>query len=229
MKHGNSQKGRIPVLRERLLELQGDMTNTEFADKLGISRQTAGFYLNGDRIPDSETLLQICKSCKVSADWLLGLSDDPNMNPPAVDELGLNPTVVSGIKELNNRKRNDDSTTGIATIDVLDQFLEKSLCNVSFFEMVRDLKSSVDRERNAKPSSIIPEGLAEFAAANTAHERMVIEAMLRSKIRDEYPELNDRFLVVFGTQSLKPRVDEICDSFREMLENITGYKQLKER
>lgn len=229
MKHGNSQKGRIPVLRERLLELQGDMTNTEFADKLGISRQTAGFYLNGDRIPDSETLLQICKSCKVSADWLLGLSDDPNMNPPAVDELGLNPTVVLGIKELNNRKRNDDSTTGTATIDVLDQFLEKSLCNVSFFEMVRDLKSSVDRERSAKPSSIIPEGLAEFAAANAAHERKVIEAMLRSKIRDEYPELNDRFLIVFGTQSLKPRVDEICDSFREMLENITGYKQLKER
>ncbi len=164
----------------------------------------------------------------VSADYILGLTNDPNRNPSAVDELGLNPTVVWGIKELNNRKGNDDSTKGPSTIDVLNEFLEKSLRSVLFYEMVRELKASVDREHNAKLSTIIPDGLAEFAAANPEHEYMVVEAMLRSKIREEFPELNDRFLVTFGARSLKPRVDEICDLFREMLENITGYKQLKE-
>lgn len=67
---------RLPVLRERLNELLGGMSSTEFAKKIGLSRQTVGFYLNGDRIPDSETLLQICEKCGVSADWLLGLAKE---------------------------------------------------------------------------------------------------------------------------------------------------------
>lgn len=66
--------GRLPIMKMRLKELQGDMSATDFAKKVGLSRQTVGFYLNGDRIPDSETLIQICRSCNVSADWLLGLS-----------------------------------------------------------------------------------------------------------------------------------------------------------
>ncbi len=71
-----SKPNRLPVLRERLNELLGGMSSTEFAKKVGLSRQTVGFYLNGDRIPDSESLLQICEKCEVSADWLLGLTKD---------------------------------------------------------------------------------------------------------------------------------------------------------
>lgn len=78
------QNGRFPTFKKRLNEMLGDMSVTEFAKKLGLSRQTVGFYLNGDRIPDVETLAQICDKCKVSADWLLGLSDfmcvDPNIH-----------------------------------------------------------------------------------------------------------------------------------------------------
>lgn len=51
------------------------MNTTEFAEKLGLSRQTVGFYLNGDRIPDALTLRQICERCSISADYLLGRSD----------------------------------------------------------------------------------------------------------------------------------------------------------
>lgn len=75
MKHGNSESGKLPVFRERLRTLQGDLTTTAFAEKLGLSRQTIGFYINGDRIPDIQTLRQICEKCNVSADFLLGLSD----------------------------------------------------------------------------------------------------------------------------------------------------------
>ena len=66
---------RLQIFVERLRELQGEKTNTEFAAHLGISRQTVGFYLNGDRIPDALVLRQIAERCSVSADWLLGLSD----------------------------------------------------------------------------------------------------------------------------------------------------------
>ena len=77
------KEGRLPVMKERLKELQGDMSATDFAKKIGLSRQTVGFYLNGDRIPDSETLIQICQNCHVSADWLLGLSAEKTLDSSA--------------------------------------------------------------------------------------------------------------------------------------------------
>ncbi len=79
MKHPQDRY-RFPDFRARLRELQGDRSNVEFAAFLGMSRQTIGFYLNGDRIPDILALRQIAERCNVSADWLLGLSDvkDPD-------------------------------------------------------------------------------------------------------------------------------------------------------
>ena len=65
---------RLPIFTERFRELQGERSNTEFADFLGISRQTVGFYCNGDRVPDALTLIKISQKCGVSVDWLLGLS-----------------------------------------------------------------------------------------------------------------------------------------------------------
>ena len=52
---------RFPVFSERLRELQGDRSSVEFAAFLGMSRQTIGFYLNGDRIPDILALRQPCR------------------------------------------------------------------------------------------------------------------------------------------------------------------------
>lgn len=70
---------RLPIFTERFRELQGEQSNTEFADFLGISRQSVGFYINGDRVPDALTLTKIAEKCDVSADWLLGLSDFPTI------------------------------------------------------------------------------------------------------------------------------------------------------
>lgn len=76
MKQSHVKDGRLPVFKDRLNILMGDMSITEFAKYIGLSRQTTGFYLNGDRIPDVETLCQICTKCNVSADWLLGLAPE---------------------------------------------------------------------------------------------------------------------------------------------------------
>lgn len=72
--------GRFPVFQERLQEVVGRRSVTEFAKELQISRQTLGFYLNGDRIPDALTLANICERCGISADWLLGLSETKSSN-----------------------------------------------------------------------------------------------------------------------------------------------------
>lgn len=49
------------------------MNQSQFADFLGISRQSIGFYEAGGRAPDANTIKLICEKCNVSADWLLGL------------------------------------------------------------------------------------------------------------------------------------------------------------
>lgn len=78
MQYPEEKKNRFPIFQERLRELQGGMSNTVFADFLGMSRQTVGFYLNGNRIPDILGLEQIARKCNVSSDWLLGLSNSKN-------------------------------------------------------------------------------------------------------------------------------------------------------
>lgn len=66
---------RFPAFQTAFNELMGDMTLQEFADKLGMSRATVGFYSAGQRIPDALGVKTIAEKCNVSADWLLGLSD----------------------------------------------------------------------------------------------------------------------------------------------------------
>ena len=69
---------RFPAFQKAFVELMGDMTIQEFADKLGMSRATVGFYSAGQRIPDAWGIKTIAEKCGVSADWLLGLSESPN-------------------------------------------------------------------------------------------------------------------------------------------------------
>lgn len=74
----NSEKrDRIPGFVKKLRDLMNGMDNTSFAKKVGISRQTLGYYLNGDRLPDAVNLIKICRACHVTSDYLLGLSEIP--------------------------------------------------------------------------------------------------------------------------------------------------------
>lgn len=102
MKQIEMRKYRFPIFRERFRELQGDMSNTEFAEFLGISRQTVGFYCNGERIPDALGVRAIAEKCNVSADWLLGLSNYPNYDDRGItaEELGMTGEAAQSIRNL---------------------------------------------------------------------------------------------------------------------------------
>ncbi len=63
-------------IKENLYDLSKDYDGvTEFANALGRSRQTVGYWLNGDRIPDAVNLGVIRDRLGVSIDWLLGFGD----------------------------------------------------------------------------------------------------------------------------------------------------------
>ena len=91
---------RMPVFADRFIELRGKRTQEEFARFLGISRPTVGFYESGQRIPDALVLRQIAEKCNVSADYLLGLTNEktPEQDIQAIcKKTGLSEKSVSRI------------------------------------------------------------------------------------------------------------------------------------
>ncbi len=95
---------RFPEFRAAFLDLMGDMTLQEFADKLGMSRATVGFYAAGKRIPDALGVRTIAAKCDVSADWLLGLAKDRTTNidvKMVCEYTGLSEKATSIIRNMN--------------------------------------------------------------------------------------------------------------------------------
>lgn len=59
----------------RLKELQGSDSVSAFARYLEMPQKTVDTYIKEQRKPSVEFVMRVCSKCHVSADWLLGLSD----------------------------------------------------------------------------------------------------------------------------------------------------------
>ena len=141
------KENRLPVFTRRFRELQGERSNTEFADFLGLSRQTVGFYCNGDRLPDVITLMQIAEKCNVSTDYLLGRSDaktaDKNIQL-ACETTGLSVEAINALKFDSGQKKNRD-------IFAFEDFLIRELY-VSFWALrLRDCVRNVVQVQSLQP------------------------------------------------------------------------------
>lgn len=95
---------RLPVFCERFRKIVGNMTQNEFADMVGLSRATVGFYHHGDRIPDAAVLLKIAEECDISVDWLLGLSDAKTRDATVQSVSAYTGLPESVIEALHNEK-----------------------------------------------------------------------------------------------------------------------------
>lgn len=64
-------------LAMRLQALRGNkhIKQSDIADAIGISRISVSNYENGERKPDSDTIIKYSKFFNVTSDYLLGLSD----------------------------------------------------------------------------------------------------------------------------------------------------------
>ena len=143
---------KFPEFQAALLSLQGDRTIEEFANKVGLSRATIGFYISGSRLPDAKRILQIAKKCDVSADYLLGLTKIPSANVEIrkiCEYTGLEEYSVNKLHALNNSK---------AEQNTIIEFINSLLC---------------DRfDRGEKYLDAISESIfcAAWAEANSARE-----------------------------------------------------------
>jgi transcriptional regulator with XRE-family HTH domain len=68
--------------RLRQMRKKRGLTLQDVADKLGVARSTYAGYESGYRQPDLEGLAKIAEILKTSADYLLGLTDNPYPKEP---------------------------------------------------------------------------------------------------------------------------------------------------
>lgn len=105
----NVKQGKIPKFKERFQKIVDSFGGqTEFACVSGISRQTIGFWYNGDRVPNAEMLIEISRCCHVSVDYLLGLTECASNNTDlraVCDCTGLSEKAVRQLRRLNGDAR----------------------------------------------------------------------------------------------------------------------------
>lgn len=123
-----SYKTENSVFAARLREIMKERgeNQTTLADKITsqyvtIQRQTISLYMNGQSKPDTERLTAIAKVLKVSADWLLGLTNDKGEHATATEALGLSHEAIMQIKHFGHDEKEifDDVITHPVFCDLL--------------------------------------------------------------------------------------------------------------
>jgi transcriptional regulator with XRE-family HTH domain len=73
-------------------------TQKELADKIKTTRQTVSEYRNGTSIPNADKLKSIAEFFDVSADYLIGITDEPTKDrdlQAVYDKIGLSSTSIN--------------------------------------------------------------------------------------------------------------------------------------
>lgn len=117
----------------RLKELREDkgLSQSELADKLGVSRGSISFYENCSRVPDIDVLLSICNLFSISSDYMIGLSDDPKPLPTATQDTGLTYSAIERLDAWNTRY--PDGQKGLSA-------LSRLIVYSRFFDLLIDLQ-----------------------------------------------------------------------------------------
>lgn len=74
----DTKNAQLLCARLKELRLSLNLTQKEFAEKIGASTVSISSYEIGSKTPSLDMLLTIAETFKVSMDWLCGISDTPN-------------------------------------------------------------------------------------------------------------------------------------------------------
>lgn len=78
------------------------MLQKDLAKVLGVTDNTISYYCKGVRSPQLEQLPKIAEALNTTTDYLLGITDDPNIQKSAIDELGITPAVADRFIKLQD-------------------------------------------------------------------------------------------------------------------------------
>lgn len=149
------------ILGKRIKKVRGKKSQDVFASEIGISRGALSFYENGERTPDAEIIYKICDLCNVSADYLLGFTDNSTTDTDlkAICE-------YTGLGEDAVNKLRDDITESNFNGEELYNFkqVRDYLIESEFFALFTETYSSlyVDSKSYIEAVKQFNRGKAEF-------------------------------------------------------------------
>ena len=157
-----AKKEKISIFAARFGELRGERTQAEFAQFLGISRATVGFYENGERIPDALVLRQIAERCGVATDYLVGLSDmkTTDRDLRAINNItGLSEEAIHALKALNcvadvSTKPDDTyDLEPVPPISIVNKIIENPTFLLAIIEFSQCIKLTKQSEKSIVTNS----------------------------------------------------------------------------
>ena len=103
------------ILRKERTSL--GLNQVEFAKIFNVTKQTVSNWENGNRNPDSATLSKMADYFEVTVDYLLGRTDERNLQveKPKLDE---------GITTINAKKINIDEDLPDEAIDKINEYIK---------------------------------------------------------------------------------------------------------
>lgn len=181
-----------------------NMKQKDLAKILGVTDNTISYYCSGTRTPKVEQLGVIAQALHVTTDYLLGLTNDPNIQQSAVDELGISEKAVKWIKSLGTDK--DDADNNIEIFDFLltnshFQLFFSELCSLYYArratKLYRILGNHVGNVIGEKIQKMHLDdaGQCEIAGRfskqyHAAFDKMLLDSNMPNEIRDYLAAIN---------------------------------------
>lgn len=177
----------------------------------------------------------LAKHYGISADWLLGLTEDYSLKPCAVDDLGLAPSVVQILKREWIEEKQDQQEwieeTGnvpanwIGSHTAINRLLNHPLMGIVIAQIALAARRVSDYSAADIPEKF--ELLEQYRqeCGEIAYNYRVAQR-LKSELMTTYPSLAPLIHITYGTASLEKDIDDICVGFRDCVKEITGYNEL---
>lgn len=176
-----------------------------------------------DRDVGYKTVAILTKHYGVSADWLLGLTEDYKPQPSAVDDLNLSTAAVDQLMRIGSH---DQSTE---LIEALNLILEDS----QLFALLLRVKIVADAViTETEHLQHIAQEAGEddpnsFGLLNILLGDQITSGVIENEIITAHPELAGRITVDFGQNVLERRIEELGNSFTSLIKYATGYHDLE--
>ena len=105
------------------LRIDAGLTQSQTAERLGISTSTVGMYEHGRRRPDNEMLIKIGKLFSVTTDYLLGLDEQSNEATEIIEKMSSRIRNGKGITLKGIPMSIEDKEKLLYTIEVATNML----------------------------------------------------------------------------------------------------------
>lgn len=140
-----TEKDTFAIRLRAAMKVRGE-TRDSLAAKVGVQRQTIGYYANGQSKPDTERLAKIAEALQVSSDWLIGVQ---NISKSMDEHDSLQPLSSPAIAKLQlYRAIGEDNVISFLNYIIEEQWLDNLVESIHVFAGDYESRITIDMDCN---------------------------------------------------------------------------------